>query len=344
MSTKELIKKILIRLGKLKYLIVVVGILMAILSYFYARKQPTTYSAKSTVFPLTSGADNNSASSKITELLGGNKSTKTISDEANVNIEEVGRSKKTREAVVAERLPEYGNKKIAEILIEQYNKTHSFFAPAIKKATSDSVLIMTGANLLKDFYSVKFNKNSLLELVFTNIDKDLVPLVSYILIDKISQFYIELKIEKAKVDFDYIEAKLDSIEKILVSYDKERIHLNKTTLFVPVDRLQFSIPKENLETDKLRVLVQRNSAASNREEALYRLQKVTPIIKILDRPTPPYDIVKPSKLIYAIGGFILGCVLFSFLLIAGLLFKFINQQIKHTIEVQLSDVRKDVTV
>jgi uncharacterized protein involved in exopolysaccharide biosynthesis len=336
-TTKELLRKVIKRLAKLKYIILLGGILFAILLFFYAQKLPTTYSAKSTVFPLTTGADNNSATSKITELLGGNKSTKTISDEANVNIEEVGRSKKTREAVVAEKLSEYNNKTIAEILIDQYNNTKAFYKPTIKKPTTETDLIITGADLIKDFYSVKFNKNNLLELVFSNTDEKLVPLISYKLIDKISQFYIALKVEKAKTDLDFIELKLDSIEKIITDYDKERIVLSRTTLFTPPNRLKYSIPRENLEADKIRITLQRNAAASNREDALYRLQKVTPIIKILDRPTPPYDFAKPSKIVYAVGGFILGCIFFTFVFIGGLLYKYVNHQIKNSIEVQLSD-------
>ena len=100
---------------------------------------PTTYSVRSTLYPLTSGPDDKSATSKISELLGGNTNSKTLSDEANVNIEEVAKSRKTREAVVAENLPAFGNKSIAQILIEEYNKYKSILAPLKKIPTGTSL-------------------------------------------------------------------------------------------------------------------------------------------------------------------------------------------------------------
>lgn len=335
-----MIKKILKRLNKFKYIILLGGILMAVSMYLYAKKIPIIYSAKSTVFPLTASADNNSAASKITELMGGNKGGKTISEEANVNIEEVGRSKKTREAVVGERLPEFENKKIAQILVDKYNSNRNILSSPKFVANNEEELIRKGAEILKDLYTIKFNKNNLLEIIFTNDDKKLVSPVNYKLVDKISKFYIELKIEKAKQDYDFTDKKLDSLENVLNNFDAQRVHLNKTTLFVPKDRMQYSIPKENLEADKIRITLQRNSAAANKEDALYRLGKATPIIKILDTPTEPYDTVAPSKIIYALGGFLLGLILFSILFIVGLVYKYANQQINETIALQLSDTPK----
>ena len=200
MTTQELTQKIIRRLSSLKIVIFLGGILFAILLFLYARSVPMIYSVKSSVYPLTAGPDDKSATSKISELLGGSSSSKTLSDEANVNIEEVGKSKRTREAVAVERLAIFGNKRIALILIEDYNKNKSFFVPALKIPTNDAELISTGASLLKDYYTVKFNKNSLLEMVFTSSNEKLITPTSLILIDKISQFYKELKIKKAQFD------------------------------------------------------------------------------------------------------------------------------------------------
>ena len=131
--------------------------------------------------------------------------------------------------------------------------------------------------------------------------------------------------------------KVDSLEAVLRKYDNQRITLNNTTLFVQPGKLQYTVPKENLETNKLLVLSQRNGAASNREEALWRKQKVTPIIEILDSPLPPFDEKKPSKIIYAAGGFILGCILFSLLLISGILYKYLNKTVQNKLAVTLYD-------
>ncbi len=337
MTTQELLQKIFRRLSNNKLWVFLGGLLFAALLFLYARSVPAVYSVKSSVYPLTAGPDDKSATSKISELLGGSSNTKTLSDEANVNIEEVGRSRRTREAVVSERLSIFGNKTIAQILIEDYNKYKSFYKPALKMPSTDPEIISLGASLIKDYYTVKFNKNSLLEMGFSSSNEKLITPTSLILIDKISQFYKELKIKKAQFDFDFTQKKVDSLEMVLRKYDNQRINLNNTTLFVQPGKLQYIVPRENLENNKLLVLAQRNGAASNREEALWRKQKVTPIIEILDAPEPPFAVSKPSTILYAGGGFVLGCIIFSLILIAGILYKFLNKTVQNKLAVTLYD-------
>ncbi len=331
MTSQDLIKKILYKLGRFKWLIFLGAVCMAVLLYLYAKKQPVVYTVRASVFPLTASADGGGAS-KLSELIGGTGgSTKSLSDEATINIEEVAKSRATKEAVVAERIQKLSNKSIAQLLIENYNRTKSFFARAIEIPKYDSALIYTGASLLGNMYTAKVNKNSLLEVYFNCADQRLVTPVSYILIDKISSFYKELKIKKAKFDFDFTEKKVDSLQNILNKYDRQQIQLSNTTLFVPDGRLEYEIPKQNLQNDRLRVAGQRNGAASNREEAMWRLQKVTPIIEILDRPEPPFTESKPSGMIYGAAGFVLGCILFSLIFIWGILYNYFQTQINKAI-------------
>jgi hypothetical protein len=308
---------------------------MAVLLFFYAKKIPSTYSAKSTIFPLTPSSNQNNATSKISELLGGGGGTKNITEDATVNIEEVGRSKKTREAVVLERLTDFDNLTIAEVLINESNKYKSYFDKKIEKPNTEQDLAMVGANIIKNLYSVKFNKNSLLEIVFTSNNEKLISPISYVLIDKISQFYKELKIEKAKLDYDFASKKVDSLESLLEQIDKQRISLNNTSVFIPSGKMKYTVPIENLENIKVEVDLQKSNAAANRDDAMYRLDKITPIIQILDKPTAPFDVVQTSKKLYAAIGFVVGCILFSFLFIVGLLMKFANSQVKAGIAKQL---------
>lgn len=343
MTSKALTIKLFNRLRKLRFVILLGGLFIAVLFYLYAKSIPTVYSVKSTVFPLTAGPDRSSGTSKLSELIGATGGSKSLTDEANVNIEEVAKSRKTREAVAGEKVETCNNKAVAELLIDEYNLRKGFNVKPIKKPHTESELRSVGAALLKNNYSVKFNKNSLLEVVFTSTNEQLISPVSYILINKISQFYTELKVKKAQFDFDFTTKKVDSLERILNSYDKRRVVLNNTTLFVNPHKLQYNIPQENIENDKFQVLAQRNGAASNREEALWRKQKVTPIIEILDKPEPPFDITKPSKILYALIGFVVGCVLFSLLFILGLLFKFTNHQVKQTISEKLTEPELNVS-
>lgn len=329
MTTKGLIKIIIARLNRTKLIILIGGIALSILMYMIAEKTTPVYSVKSSLYPLT-GASEASASSKLSELVGGTSAggAKSLSDEANVNIEEVAKSRKTREAVVAERLPVFGNKPIALILIEEYNKNKSFLESPKPIPTLESDLLLEGANLLEENYTVKFNKNSLLEIVFSSTNQKLLKPGSLVLIDKISQFYKELKIKKAQFDYNFTQSKVDSFERLLKKFDNQRVQLNNTTLFVAPGKVQYIIPKENLENNKLLVLAQRNGAASNREEALWRKQRITPIIEILDAPEPPYAEVKPSKLLYGIFGFLIGCLAFAIFSILGIIYRYVHYEVK----------------
>jgi hypothetical protein len=334
-TSQALLLKIFNRLQKLKFVIFIGGVLVGALLYLYAKQIPTVYSVKSTVFPLTAGADK-SSSSKLSELIGGGSGgAKSLSEEASVNIEEVAKSRKTREAVAGEKIESCENKTVGELLIIEYNLTKKINAPFVAKPNTEAKLKSIGASLLKDAYSIKVNKNGLLEIIYSSTNEKLISPISYLLINKISQFYIELKIKKAEFDFAFTEKKVDSLDKILANFDRNRIVISNKTLFVRPNKLQYTIPQENLENSKLQVLAQRNGAASNREEALWRMQKATPIISIMDTPEPPFDIVKPSKILYTLVGFIIGCILFSLLFIVGLLFKFTNHQVKQTIAEKL---------
>jgi uncharacterized protein involved in exopolysaccharide biosynthesis len=233
--------------------------------------------------------------------------------------------------VALQRLPDFGNKTIAALLIENFNSTRSLFEPAIKMPADSITLAATGGNLLKAGFSARINKNGILEINFSSTDMKLVAPVSYQFIEKISEFYKELKMKKAKLDYDFTLRKIDSLETVLNVYDKKAVRMANTTLFVSPEKIEYQIPKENLVNEKDRVMRQRDASANNREEALWRLQKVTPIIAILDKPDPPYDIKKPSALLYAVIGFILGIIIAACLVISGNLYRYAKAEAKKAI-------------
>ena len=326
MTTNELIKAIFLRIGRFKFLILAGGLLFAALFFLYARAVKPVYTAKASVFPLTASSDNSASTSALSSILGISDAPKSFSQEASINIVELALSRSTREAVALERLPEIGNRTIAEILIDNFNKTKSFFGTSIKIPTDQQALAAIGGNLLKGGITAKINKNGILEITYSNTNKDILSPVSYVFIDKLSEFYKDLKIKKAKLDYEFTIKKIDSLDIVLNSFDKKAIQLSNTTLFVPSEKIEYSIPKENLSNQKEWVTKQRDASANNREEALWRLQKVTPIIATLDRPDPPYDVQKSSSVMFGGIGFFLGCVIMMFFVIAGLLYKFAKME------------------
>ena len=331
MTTNELIKNIFLKIGRFKFIILLGGILFAALLFLYARSIKPVFTSRASVFPLTASNDNSASTSALSSILGISDAPKSFSQEASINIVELALSRNTREAVALERLPEMGNRTIAELLIDNYNKTKTFFASSIKMPTDQSVLAAVGGNLIKGGIAAKINKNGILEITYSNTNKDIISPLSYKFIDKLSEFYKALKIQKAKLDYDFTIKKIDSLDIVLNSFDKRAIQLSNTTMFVPSERIEYSIPKENLSDQKEWVKKQRDASANNREEALWRLQKVTPIIATLDKPDPPYDVKKPSSIIYGGIGFFIGCIFAILFLITGLLYKYAKHEVNKAI-------------
>ena len=326
MTSKELVQKLFIRFKKFRWLIFFTGITVAAMLFFYARSIPALYTARTSVFPLTASNENSGASSAITALLGGGETAKSLSQEASINIVELALSRNTREAVALQRLKQFGNKRVADLLIENYNSKKNFYTPAIIPPTDEAALAALGGNMLHSDFIAKTAKSGILELYYSNTNPDLITPISYAMIDKISQFYIDLKTKKAKKDYDFTLKKIDSLQQILDTYDIRAIVMANTTLFVPQGKIEYSIPKENLINAKERVMRQREGSANNREEALWRLQKATPIIDILDKPVPPFSVTKTSSMIYGMLGFFLGCTLALALVTAPLISKYVENE------------------
>ena len=331
MTTNELVKNIFLRIGRYKFIIILGGVVLAALLYFYAKQSHTVYTSRASVFPLTSSSDNSTANSTLSSILGISDAPKSFSQEASINIVELALSRNTREAVALTPMPQFANRTIAELLIDNFNKTKSFFGESIKMPTDNTKLAAIGGGLLKSGIFAKINKNGILEINFSCTSEELVGPISYVFIDKISEFYKELKIKKARIDYDFTISKIDSLDHVLAGYDKKAIHMANTTLFVPSDKIEFNIPKENLVGEKDRVQRQRDASANNREEALWRLQKVTPIIATLDKPDPPYEVQKTSGVLYASLGFFIGCLLTAVIMVAGLLYNYAKWEMNKAI-------------
>jgi hypothetical protein len=164
----------------------------------------------------------------------------------------------------------------------------------------------------------------MLVLTYTGRSENMIKIISYGFIEKISQFYIDLKREKAKRDFEFATSKVDSLRRVMNAKDYQLIAIDKRTLFTNTTKLEYRVPTENLLADKQMIRSQYAQAVGNQQNAAYKLQKATPLIKVLDKPEPPYDSQMKSPKLYGIIGFIAGLILTIGLLLSGLLFRFVK--------------------
>ncbi|MEP7233361.1 MAG: hypothetical protein ABI691_24085 [Ginsengibacter sp.] len=330
MSTQELTTAIFERLRKFRIIIIIAAIAASSAFIVNALKTPVTYTSKSSVFPLSSSNDNSTSSSALSALLG-TDGTKSFSDDASVNIIELAQSRTTREEVAAIRDSANGNKTIAELLIDDINDHRSWLEEKLVKPTDTSVLITWAGDILRDGLSATINKNNTLVLTYTGRSPKLVKIISYGFINKISLFYIDLKKEKADRDFQFATSKVDSLRSIMNVKDQSLIAMDKRTLFTNTNKLEYRVPTENLIADKQMIRQQYAQAVANQQNAAYKLQKATPLIKVLDKPEPPYDVKNKSAALYGIIGFIGGALFISGLLVLGLIFKYIKAEINKSL-------------
>jgi uncharacterized protein involved in exopolysaccharide biosynthesis len=333
MTNFDLIKNLVKRLKKFSWVILLVAVAFGGLFFFIARQSVTNYTAKSTVFPLNSSSDNTISTSAISNILGLADAPKSFSAEAAINIVELAASRSTREAVASASIPALKNKKIALLLVEEHNKYTGFMQNDPIKIPFDSAdLINIATDMLEKTFSAKINKNGILELYYTNSNRDIVKEVSYAFVNKISEFYTNIKKEKAQVDFEFAVKKADSLKSILNVLDKKAIELDESTFFTNEELKRFRLPKINLENDKQTVQSQYYYAVNNREAAAYKLQKETPIIKILDKPEGSFIASSKSPKIYALAGILLGALIGAVLVGWKVISQYVGAELNKAIE------------
>lgn len=331
MNSIDLIKQLLKRLKKFSWFILIVMILFGGFFYYVATRSITLYTSTATVFPMSNTSSEN-VSGSVGNLLGISDASKSFGGETAINILELANSRRTREAVAMQRIPSMNNKTISELLMEEHNRHVGFLKNDSIHIPSDSLSsINIAAGLLQQSFTAKISKNGILELHFTNSNPAIVREISYVYIDKLSRFYINLKKMKAQIDYEFAVKKADSLLSILNKLDKRAVQLDESTFFTDENLQRYSIPKINLSLEKQTVQSQYYYAVNNRESAAYRLQKETPIIESLDKPEPPYGVKQKSKFVYTFIGLVLGCFIGLFIVSWPVFRKFIAFEINKTV-------------
>lgn len=322
METQQLTAAIFTRLKRRIFLILGAAVICSLVLIIYSLRTPKTYTSTATIFPLTAGSDNGSGSSVLSALMGGGDIGKGFTDENSVNIIELAQSRTTREEVAKTRVPAMQNKMIAQLILEDFNRNKSLLEKNIEIKPDDPYLVNWASSVFKANLDASITKTSSFVLNYTGRSPELVSVVSYAFIDKISAFYIELKREKAKRDFEFASMKVDSLRSVMGTKDQKLIDMDRKTLFTNTLKLQYRVPTENVLADKQMLRAQYANAIANQQNAAYKLQKATPVIRVLDKPDAPYTVSKKSPITFGIIGFVLGFLGLSFLIAAPMLIGF----------------------
>ena len=311
------------------FLILLAGFLFGAAAYFFFNLRPTKFTATSKAYPMNASTSGQ-ITSGLASLLG--EGSGEFTKEASINIIDLATSRSFSQEMALHKLPGFGNLSIGEIYIREYNKNRLPWEKRYKIPKDEHSLAKLGGNFVRANMFVSITKNGLLQTDITSTDPSIITPINYLFLDKISEYYKNLKIYKAELDYEFSKRKLDSITDALKRVDAEAIRLNNSTRFVPGDKIEYFIPKENISIDKNILLSMRGNAINNVEYALWRIQKETPLVKILDAPDPPYTISKPSSGLMGIVAFLGGAILAILIAISDIFGRLIKNSINSFFE------------
>ena len=345
-SLKELIQKIKAWIGYLKTqwkIIIGVAALGAIIGFTYASFQKPTYSATSTfVLEEDKGGGGLSgamglASSFGLDLGGGGGGLFTSS-----NIIELMKSRLVVEKTLLNPVFVGGKQmSLADYYIhinelkEAWNKKPalsnlSFPANADRAKFSliqDSVLQVISAGLTKNNLSIaqKDKKVSIISLTVKSENELFSKLFCEQLLKETSDFYIETKSKKARLNVEILQHQADSI----------RAELNSaiTGVAAASDNVYNLNPAFNVKrtpSTRRQVDVQANTAILTQLVAQLELSKVslrkeTPLVQLIDRPILPLEKEKLGRIkTFLLGGFLAGFLTVLFLVFGELYRKLVK--------------------
>ncbi len=342
-SLKELILKCLewLRYLKTKWIVIILfGFLGATIGYMYAFVQTTTYTAELT-FALEEDKSAGSGLSSALGIassfgidLGGGGAGGAFSG---ANLLELMKSRTLVEKALLQPISVKGK---TESLADYYMGFTQF-----NKGWSDNPLLKNiQFNPLEDRDKFTLQKDSILGILYQQISGGLLTVsqkdkkISIITIEVkssdelfskyftetiakvVSDFYIDTKSKKAKLNYEVLQKQTDSI--------RNELNTALTGVAVANDNTYNLNPALNVHrvpTAKRQVDVQANTAiltqlVANLEMAKVSLRKETPLIQIIDSPILPLKKNKHSKLKSLIlGGFMFAMFAIFFLLISKLL-------------------------
>jgi uncharacterized protein involved in exopolysaccharide biosynthesis len=127
-----------------------------------------------------------------------------------------------------------------------------------------------------------------------------------ILVRNVTEFYVQTKTKKLRTNIDLLEARIDSVKTQLESemlgvalHQDENQNVIRARVRIPQVRKQLNV---QLLTTMYGELVK------HLELSKLSLLKEEPLIQIIDRPILPLRFKKPSRMISAIIGGVLGCI------------------------------------
>lgn len=331
-----------IKILKSKILFIVLfGLIVASIVFYFVRKSKITYSARISFITEDSkasssiGGISSIASQFGMDLGGGSSGGGSLLFGDNIFI--YFKSEFLTREVLFSKFSVNSNKLMADIYAElngykasweknpQIGKVDFFVLNETKKRSRmyDSLIQSMVSNIVTNEIIVerKDKKASILEVTVTMVDEQLAKSYAELLINKATELYIDLKTRRQQISVSKLQMRADSITNLLNRKTIAGASLQTASSIMDINPIYKSdniVASEKTSRDKSILSVMYSSVIQNLEMARFNLSQETPVIQILDVPILPLKKNKSSIIKPTILGFLFG----SFLCIFYLLIQF----------------------
>lgn len=207
------------------------------------------------------------------------------------------------------------------------------FAPFSNKIKytriQDSLIFEISSNILKNQFDIfKVDKKaSFIEVNVKMRDEELAKFFVEKIVEIAVNKYIKTKTLRQKTSVDNLQARVDSISKILFKKTQSSavLQTSANTMDInPLFKTATNVSNELNTRDKTLLATIFASVTQNLELAKFQLSQETPVIQLIDTPRFPLEKEKKSILKSTFIAFVLSLFLFSFFLILREYFKYYN--------------------
>lgn len=190
--------------------------------------------------------------------------------------------------------------------------------------------ITSTASSIRNSVNIRKNLNGFIEFDLTRSSQKLAAVLSRTYIEKIKEYYNNQRTEKAMRNLMFLLHRRDSVKAEL---DRANYAVAENTA-----KLRYSVYERDrigLQEWMVKQQVLQSmylSLVNSTEQALVKVQQDTPVIQVLDYPSPPFPRTSPSLFQYAILGGILGLSLMVFFFTRKLLLEDLVRFVRQSLE------------
>lgn len=153
--------------------------------------------------------------------------------------------------------------------------------------------------------------SGMLVITFSDANPEIVNIIGPKVIEKITEYDNEKKTRKSRRTYEFYVKKADSLALELDKRLKKGAQVMDEDRFRIFARDEVPVKKAEGDIEMLKLLY--SQVVTIRETSLNELMKDTPVLPVIDHPTPPFDVASPSPIKMGFVGLIAGIFLGIFL-------------------------------